>query len=201
MQLCGSLSILWHCVSLGLEWKLTFSSPVATVEFSKFAGILSAALSHYHLSGFEIVQLEFHHLHELCSVMFPKAHLTSHSRMSVSRWVITPSWLSVCSCHLFLISSASVRSIHFCPLSSPSLHEMFPWYLSFSWRDLYSFPFCCFPLFLGLLLLLSCFSRVQFCATPQTAAHQALPSLGFSRQEYWSELPFPSPMHESEKWK
>ena len=33
------------------------------------------------------------------------------------------------------------------------------------------------------------------------AAHQALPSLRFSRQEYWSGLPFPSPMHESEKVK
>ena len=33
------------------------------------------------------------------------------------------------------------------------------------------------------------------------AAHQAPPSLGFSRQEYWSGLPFPSPMHESEKSK
>ena len=33
------------------------------------------------------------------------------------------------------------------------------------------------------------------------AAHQAPLSLGFSRQERWSELPFPSPMHESEKWK
>ena len=43
-QLYGSLNILWHCLSLGLEWKLTFSSPVATAEFSKFAGILSAAL-------------------------------------------------------------------------------------------------------------------------------------------------------------
>ena len=50
-----------------------------------------------------------------------------------------------------------------------------------------------------LLLLLSCFSRVRLCATPQTAAHQAPPSLGFSRQEHWSGLPFPSPMHESEK--
>ena len=49
--------------SLGLEWKLTFSSPVATAEFSKFAGILSAALSQHHLSGFEIAPLEFHHLH------------------------------------------------------------------------------------------------------------------------------------------
>ena len=33
------------------------------------------------------------------------------------------------------------------------------------------------------------------------AAHQAPPSLGFSRREHWSGLPFPSPMHESEKWK
>ena len=31
------------------------------------------------------------------------------------------------------------------------------------------------------------------------ATHQALPSLGFSQQEHWSRLPFPSPMHESEK--
>ena len=37
MQLCSSLSIFWHCLSLGLERKLTFSSPVATAEFSKFA--------------------------------------------------------------------------------------------------------------------------------------------------------------------
>ena len=49
------------------------------------------------------------------------------------------------------------------------------------------------------LLLLSRFSRVLLCATPETAAHQAPPSLGFSRQEHWSGLPFPSPMHESEK--
>ena len=33
---------------------------------------------------------------------------------------------------------------------------------------------------------------------PETAAHEAPPSLGFSRQEHWSGLPFPSPMHESE---
>ena len=47
-----------------------------------------------------------------------------------------------------------------------------------------------------LLLLLSRFSRVRLCA-----AHQASLSLGFSRQEHWSGLPFPSPMHESEKLK
>ena len=54
---------------------------------------------------------------------------------------------------------------------------------------------------LKLLLLLSRFSHVRLCATPWTAAHQAPPSLGFSRQEHWSGLPFPSPVHESEKWK
>ena len=45
------------------------------------------------------------------------------------------------------------------------------------------------------------FSRVRLCATPWTVAHQAPPSLGFSRQEHWSGLSFPSLMHESEKWK
>ena len=45
-----------------------------------------------------------------------------------------------------------------------------------------------------LLLLLSHFSRVQLCATPEMAAHQAPPSLGFSRQEHWSEVPSPSPL-------
>ena len=52
-----------------------------------------------------------------------------------------------------------------------------------------------------LLLLLSHFSHVRLCATPETVAHHAPRSLGFSRQEHWSGLPFPSPMCESEKWK
>ena len=47
-------------------------------------------------------------------------------------------------------------------------------------------------------LQLSHFSHVRLYATPSTAAHQGPLSLGFSRQEYWSGLPFPSPMHESE---
>ena len=50
-----------------------------------------------------------------------------------------------------------------------------------------------------LMMLLSHFSRVRLCVTIQTDAHQAPPSLGFSRQEHWSGLPFPSPMHESER--
>ena len=47
---------------------------------------------------------------------------------------------------------------------------------------------------MGLLLpLLSRFSRVRLLATPWTAAHQAPPSMGFSKQEYWSGVPLPSP--------
>ena len=55
-----------------------------TAEFSKLAGVLSAALSQHHLSGFEIDQLESPPL-ALFVVMLSKAHLTSHSRMSDSR--------------------------------------------------------------------------------------------------------------------
>ena len=91
MQLCGSLSILWHYLSLGLEGELTFSSPVATAEFSKFAGILSAALSQHHLSGFESSTGIPSPSLALFVVMLSKAHLTSLSKMSDSRLVITSS--------------------------------------------------------------------------------------------------------------
>ena len=62
----SSLNILCHCPSLGLEWKLTFSSPMTTAEFSKFAGLLNAALSQHHHLGFEMAQLKFPHLYYLC---------------------------------------------------------------------------------------------------------------------------------------
>ena len=114
MQLCSSLSILWHCLSLGLEWKLTFSSPVTPAEFSKFA---DNECSTFTASSFRIwnssTGIPSPPL-ALFVVMLPKAHLTSHSRMSGSRWVIIPSWLSgswryfwksssVYSCHLILM--------------------------------------------------------------------------------------------------
>ena len=66
----------------------------------------------------------------LVAVILCKAHLTSHSRMSGSRWVSTPSWLSgswrsflcsssVYSCHLYLRSCASVRSLRFLSFIEP----------------------------------------------------------------------------------
>ena len=78
-------------------------------------------------------------------VMLPNAHLTLHSRMSGSRWLIIPSWLfgswrSFCIVLCILASSSwnlllLLGPYHFCPFLSPYLHQMFPWYLSFSWRD------------------------------------------------------------------
>ena len=124
VQLCSSLSILHHCLfgtgmkidlfqSCGhcwvfqISWHIEYSTFTALYfkTWNSSAGIPSPPLA-------------------LFVVMLRKAHLTSHSRMSGSRWVITPSWLSglwrsflysssVYSCHLFLISSASVRSIQF----------------------------------------------------------------------------------------
>ena len=52
-------------------------------------------------------------------------------------------------------------------------------------------------------VLLLCYAKsLQSCPTlcdPIDGSHQAPPSLGFSRQEHWNGLPFPSPVHESEK--
>jgi len=91
--------------------------------------------------------------------MLPNAHLSSHSRMSGSRWVITPSWFSgswrsflysssVYSYHPFLISSASVRSLPFLSFLEPIFAGNVPLVsLIFLKRSL-SFPFYRFPLFL-----------------------------------------------------
>ena len=87
VQLYSNVKILWHWPSL--EWKLIFSSPVATTEFSRFDGILSTASSFriWNTStGISSPPLA------LFIVMLPKAHLTSHSRKSGSSWVITPLW-------------------------------------------------------------------------------------------------------------
>ena len=64
-----NLSILCHCLSLGLEWKLTFSSPVATAEFSKFAGILSAALSQHQMLNMSKTSLIFSVVHSTAALV------------------------------------------------------------------------------------------------------------------------------------
>ena len=101
------LQVLWPLLSFQVCWHIECST-VTTSSFriwNSSTGIPSPPLA-------------------LSIEMLPEAHLTSHSRMSGSRWVITPLWLSeswrsflysysVYPCHLFLLSSASVRSIPF----------------------------------------------------------------------------------------
>ena len=107
IQSCG------HCWVFQICWHIQCSTFIASVFriWNSSTGILSPSLA-------------------LFVVMFPKTHLTSHSRMSGSRWVITTSWSSgswrsflysssVYSYHLFLISSPSVRSIRFLSFIMP----------------------------------------------------------------------------------
>ena len=82
------IAFLWH-------WDENWLFPtVVTAEFSKFVYILSAALSQHHPLGFEIATGIPSPPLTLFIVMLPKAHLILCPRMSGSRWVITPSWLS-----------------------------------------------------------------------------------------------------------
>ena len=88
--------------------------------------------------------------------MLPKAHLTSHSRMSGSRWVITPTWLlgaikiffnvvhSVYSCHLFLVSSASIMSIPFLSFIELIFAWNFPLVSVIFWKGSLVFPILLF---------------------------------------------------------
>ena len=154
MQLCGSLSILWHCLSLE---KQAFSSPVATAEFSKCAGILSVALWQHHLSGFEIAQLEFHHLHQFAAATAAKS-------------------LQSCPTLCDPVDSSPPGS----PVHGILQARTLEWVaISFSnagkWK-----------------VKVKSLSGVRLLATPWTSAYQAPPSMGFSRQEYWSGVPSPS---------
>ena len=155
-------------------------------------------------------------------VLLPKAHLTSHSRIPGFRWVISPSWLcrswrsflyssSVYSYYLFLISSASVRSIPFPSFIEPIFAWIVPLVsLIFLKRSLvfpfcYLSPFLCtnhwrrlsylFSLFFGtlhsnayifpfLLCFLPLFLSQLFVRPPQTAI--LLFCISFSRGWSWS---------------
>ena len=95
-------------------------------------------------------------------IIWKKAFYWSHKhKMSGSRWVITPSWLSgswrsflysssVYSCHLFLISSASVRSIPFLSFIEPIFAWHIPLVSLIVLKRSLVFPFYRFPLFHGI---------------------------------------------------
>ena len=134
--------VLWPLLSFPVCWHIECSTLTASSFriWNSFTGIPSPPLA-------------------LLIVMLPKTHLTSHSRMSGSRWVITSLWLSgswrsfldsssVYSCHFFLISSTYVKFIPFLSFIEP----IFAWNvplvsLIFLKRSLV-FPICSFPLFI-----------------------------------------------------
>ena len=132
--------VLWPLMSFHIYWHIECSTLTASSFriWNNLTGIPSPSLT-------------------LFVVMLPKAYLTLYSRMSGSRWVIIPSWLcgswrsflysfSVYSCHLCLISCASVRSMPFLSFMVPIFAWNIPLVsLIFLKR---SFPFYCFPLFL-----------------------------------------------------
>ena len=124
VQLCRRLNILWHCLSLGLEWRQT--------DLFQSCGHCWAFQICWHIECSTFTASSFRIWNSstgipspplaLFILMLPKAHLTVHSWMPDSTGVSTPSWLarslrsffsssSVYSCYVFLISSASVRSI------------------------------------------------------------------------------------------
>ena len=126
MQLCCSYNILWHRLSLRLEWKQNF--------FILFSGYSWGLQICFHIECSTFTASSFRIWNSSTGIVSPpltlfavilhKAHLTLHSRMSGSRWVVTPSWLSgsgrsflynysVYSCHLLLISCAPGRPILF----------------------------------------------------------------------------------------
>ena len=128
MQLCGSLSILWHYLSLELEWKLTFSSPVATAEFYWHieCSTFTASSSRVWNSSTGIPSPP----PALSIVMFPKAHLICILWcLALGEWSHYHGYLghedlflyssSVYFYHLFLICSASVKPLLFLSFIEP----------------------------------------------------------------------------------
>ena len=144
-QFCG------HCWVFQICWHIECSTFTASSFriWNSSAGILSPPLW-------------------LVVIMLPlKAHLTSHSSLSGSRWVTTPSWLSR-SLRPFFVQFFSYTGI-----------IQFTLFLS---NETY--------LFISLLLFGHSVMSDSF-ATLWTVVPQAPPPMGFSKQKYWSGLPCP----------
>ena len=124
------------------DWNENWPFPILWPLLS-FPNLLAYWMQHFHGISLRIrncsTGIPSHPL-ALSVVLLSKAHLTSHSRMSGSRWVITASWLSgswrsFCTVFLCNLATSSCYLLfllgpcHFCPWLSPSLHEISPWYL------------------------------------------------------------------------
>ena len=127
-------AVVWKIFGTAFLWDWNENRPFPVLwPLLSFPNLLAYWVQHFHSIIFQdLKQFNWNPSPPLALfiVMLSKAHLTSHSKMSGSRLVITSSWLSgswsyflygssVYSCHLFLISSASVRSIPFLSFIEP----------------------------------------------------------------------------------
>ena len=95
---------------------------------------------------------------------------------------------------LFIICAAAAKSLQLCPTLQP--HRRKPTRLPHPWDSPgKNTGVGCHFLLQCMKVKVKMLSRVRLLATPWTAAYQAPPSMGFSRQEYWSGVPLPSPIY------
>ena len=78
------------------------------------------------------------------------------------------------------------------PFLSQTIIQVYKAFYNLACAWLSDFRYC-HPTFIIMKVKVKSLSHVQIFATPWTVAYQAPPSMGFSRQEYWNGLPFPSP--------
>ena len=203
-------AVVWHCLSLGLEWKLTFSSfgiafGIAFLWELPFFGIrmktdLFQSCGHcwvfqicWHIECSIFTASSFRIWNSSTGipppplawfvVMLPKTHLTSHSRVSGSRWVITPLWLSG-SLSSFLYSSSMKSEVKWKSLSCV-------WFLYYTVHGILQariLKWVAFP-----------FSRGSFQSRDQIQVSHTADRFFTSwamreAQEYWSGKPILSPV-------
>ena len=139
-------------------------SKLAAVTICSDFGAQENKICHcFHFSPFYLSWNDGTRCHGLRFWMLSFKPAFSFSSFTFSKWLFSTCSIST----IWVLSSAFLRLLIFLP------EILIPTCVSSS----LDFTWC------TLLLLLSHFSCVRLCATPQTAAHQAPPSLGFSRQE------------------
>ena len=136
------ITLLW-------DWNENWSFPVLCLLLS-FPNLLTYWVQHFNSIIFRALNSSAGILSlslALFIVMLPKAHLISHSRMSaLSGWphhhCYLPHYHLFCVVLLCILSTSAQSLLfllgpyHFCPLLCPTLNEMLPWYLQFSWKVL-----------------------------------------------------------------
>ena len=125
-----------------------------------------------------------------------------HRALASQHHTLNSHWLSILHMVIYMFQCYSLKSSHpLLPLLCPKVCSLCLCLLCCPWSLVLSFEIIIYMLIFDICLSLTSLYMIGSRFIHQNRNHQALPSLGFSRQEHWSRLPFPSPMHEGEKWK